>query len=468
LREGDALVAKGEFERAGAVLNSALNCDPNHPGALWSLAYCYMKAEKWGMAYTCIKRAIELWPGNPQVYKLYCNLGAATLSMASTSQDDKFLDEAEGYLLKGMKRADSKNGIVEDQDVEQALNHLALISLFRAEPERAIHFAERSLKKNGLQKDVLETLGYAQLMLGRWKEGFYNYDFSVNSHRVRKLKPFHGEPFWDGSDGVKLFVRGEQGIGDEISYASCLGDAVKHGNKVTYECDKRLEGLMRRSFPEITVHGTRFSERDWSGEFDFHCLSGSLAREYRQTGESFPRKAFLTPDPERQTQWRALLDTLPGKKVGIAWSGGLPNTFSGRRSFTTEKLMGLFSTPGITWVSLQYKDAERDIEALQKKGVSIHHWERAVGKSADYDETAALVSQLDCVVSVCTAVVHLCGAIGQKCFVLVPSRPRWWYGLAGTEHAWYESLELFRQKDKWPLDRLQQRLGEYLELKKAA
>ena len=447
LRQCDALLEAGKIEDAGPRLRALLNKAPNDPRVLWSLAYCYMKAESWGLAYALLKRAIDIQPGEP---KLWSNLAASALSMASSANNENLLDEAERLLNKVVKRSPK---------LHQAYEHLALIATHRCQPQRAIDLCNQALAHNETPQ-CRETLGYAQMMLGQWRDGLRNYDCSVGSAKVRMPEPFGDEPYWDGTDNIRLFVRGEQGIGDEISYASCIPDAVKHGNQVTYECDKRLEGLMRRSLQGVVVHGTRFAERNWTGEFDFHCLSGSLAREYRQSAESFSRKAFLVPDPERRLQWRALLDTLPGKKVGIAWSGGLPNTFSGRRSFELEKLLPILKTPGITWVSLQYKDAQEGIEAVAKKGVKIHHWERAVGKGVDYDETAALVAELDCVVSVCTAVVHLCGAIGQKCLVLVPSKPRWWYGLQGRDHTWYESLELYRQTDKWPVERVAERLKE--------
>src|SRR5690349_9546088 len=227
------------------------------------MAYGCMKLEQWGLAYNLLKRALELMPGET---KLMSNLAAATLSIASPSGNDKMLDEAETLLHRCVKKGGEK---------EQPLNHLALISVHRAEPDRAIAYAEKSLKMDPEQRDARETLGYALLMKGQWKEGFYNYDFAVGKSKMRMPEPRNGEPYWDGTDGIKLFVRGEQGIGDEISYASALPDAIKL-NKVTYECDKRLEGLFRRSFPGVAIHGTRFSERTWNGEFDFHCLSGSL------------------------------------------------------------------------------------------------------------------------------------------------------------------------------------------------
>jgi ADP-heptose:LPS heptosyltransferase len=239
-----------------------------------------------------------------------------------------------------------------------------------------------------------------------------------------------------------------------------LPDASKD-HRITYECDARLEGLMRRSLPGVEVHGTRFVEdKPWKAEtFDAVTLTGSLCMQYRQKDEDFPRKAFLVADPERRAQWRVLLDKLPGRKVGIAWTGGLDNTFKHRRSFNLEGLLPILKTPGISWVSLQYNDPEKEIaEFAAKHGIEIKHWERAVGKGVDYDETAALVAELDCVVSVTTAMVHLCGALGQKCYVLVPNRNRWFYSSTTSKHRWYESLELFKQVDKWPIEKLAAKL----------
>jgi ADP-heptose:LPS heptosyltransferase len=186
--------------------------------------------------------------------------------------------------------------------------------------------------------------------------------------------------------------------------------------------------------------------------------------EYRQKDEDFPRTAFLVPDPERRLQWRALLDTLPGRKIGIAWTGGLDNTFKARRSFNLEGLLPILKVPGVTWVSLQYKDPMREIADFKEKhGIEIKHWARAADKSCDYDETAALVSELDCVVSVTTAIIHLCGAIGKKCFVLVPKKCRWFYqAREDGSHTWYDSLKLYRQQDKWPVERLAHDLKETL------
>lgn len=444
-----------ELDAANKIVNEILNADPNHHKALALGGLLQMRAERYGASYVMARRAAEL---APHEWAYQNNVAMPLLCMASSANNEKFLDEAETILKRAWKRSGDHPAI---------LNNLALIGVNRCEPDRAIYFAEKSLAIDPEQKDVRETLGYALLQQGNYKGGFLNYEFAIGG-KHRKLTPAKNEPYWDGTDGVHLYLRGEQGIGDEISYASVIPDAVKHGNRITFECDKRLAGLFKRSFEPlgVTVHGTRHNPelRGWRDdpEFkpDFTAPLGTLCREYRQKKEDFPRTPFLKADPERLIQWKALLDTLPGKKVGIAWTGGLPNTFRGRRSHNLEGLLPILKVPGVTWVSLQYKDPTEEIEAFEKKhGIKVHHWARAA-QAYDYDDTAALVESLDLVVSVCTSIVHLCGALGKKCLVLIPKRPRWWYVPGGYESHWYASLEMHRATDKWPIERVAQRVKE--------
>ena len=440
------LAQEEDYFGAAKAVNDGLNKDPNNMALLMTYAYVMMRLENWGMAYNIL---LHVKAHSPQYPEIYNNLGMALASLASSTGKGKYLDEAESMLLKA---ASKKPGC-------EIYNNLALVAVHKCDAERAEKFCREALKYNDDHKESRESLGYALLMQGKWEEGFYNFDFALGGTH-RKITYGGNAPYYMHHKGVKLYVRGEQGIGDEITYASVLPD-VMADNEVTYECDPRLYGLFKRSFPSLEIIPTRFDKKaDWmhSREFGAYCLSGSLCREYRKKDEDFPRTPFLTADPERRLQWRTLLDTLPGKKIGIAWTGGLPNTFQSRRSFNLEGLLPILKTPGITWVSLQYKDPGKEIEALKEKhGIEVKHWARAT-EAQDYDETAALVAELDCVVSVTTAVVHLCGALGKKAYVLVPKKARWFYHSDSPKHRWYDSLELFRQQDKWPIERLADKL----------
>jgi len=437
LLEAHSLIGT-EPDVAAKICSEVLNQNPNDPEALFVLCSTFIKAERWGIAATLARRCTELVPHK---YQAWSNLG---LALSACNQSD----EARKALKKALKIK---------PDATPPLNNLALMEVHECNPQLAIAYADRSLAINPDQKDVKESRGYAQLMLHNWAEGWEGYEAMIDNSPFRIMKPLRGEPYWAGEKGCNLFVRSEQGIGDEISFLSIMGEA-RRDNQIVYETDARLEGLVRRSFPGLEVHGTRYMKpRGWTAEVDTSCLVGTFGKHYRQKDEDFPGTPYLVADPERRLQWRALLDTLPGKKIGIAWTGGLANTFRHRRSFNLEGLLPILSKDA-TWVSLQYKDPTAEIAEFQAKhGIQIHHWKRA-SEAQDYDETAALVAELDCVVSVTTAAIHLAGALGKKAYVLVPNRPRWWYGMTGSKSVWYDSIELFRQTDKWPVEMVAERL----------
>lgn len=455
-----ALAQKGDKQGSFDLCYRSMREDPKNLGYVEALAFCFMRIEQWAVAYHLLHYVREKAGQAPEILN---NLAMNASSLASATGDDSYLDEAEQLSRKAWRRIENIDHR-KDARAKKAkcgvLSNLALYVLNKGDPVNSERFARQALEIDPEAWPCRETLGYALLHQGQWAEGFENYEYALGD-KYRTPNPIGGEPYWRGEKGGTLYLRGEQGIGDELTYWGCLADAAKD-NKLIVECDHRLEGLLKRSFPDLEIHGTRFEkEREWAKgrSADSHALCGSLCRTYRKTSESIPRTAFLVPDPERSLQWRALLDTLPGKKIGIAWTGGLPNTFNKRRSFSLSALLPILKIPGITWVSLQYLDPSEEIRSLKElHGVDIRHWARAVDKGVDYDETAALVSELDAVVTVTTAAAHLCGALGKKAYLLVPKRCRWFYAGSGPEHRWYESLECFRQDEKWPVEKLAAKL----------
>ena len=435
------LAEAGEPDEALRIASNVLNENPDEARALFLASYVFLQAERFGMAYNLLMRASQIVPKREQVWN---NLGMCCMRM------DR-IDEARKHLNRALQ-IEAKN--------YAAMNNLALIEVNEGNPEKALDLAVRSLKIQPNQWDVLETAGYASLMLGNWVAGWDGYEAMVGNEKRRSFPPRKpNAQYWDGHRGVPLHIRGEQGIGDEISFASVIKDAAKH-NPLILECDKRLEGLFKRSFPDIPVYGTRFQEApEWPKhhEFDFWCLTGSLCWHYRTKEEDFDGKPYLVADPERKLQWRALLDSLDSKKkIGIAWTGGLKDTHGTRRSVDLEQLLPILKQDA-TFVSLQYKTPHELADFEQEHGIKIHHWARAT-ESNDYDDTAALVDELDLVISVQTAVVHLAGALGKSCWVLVPNKPHWRY--ATPRFMWAESVEMFRQGKTWdePVKRISERL----------
>ncbi len=239
-------------------------------------------------------------------------------------------------------------------------------------------------------------------------------------------------------------------------YASCIPD-VAADNSVILECEGRLKNLFQRSFPNVAVHGTRRAAASWLADVsvDARCAIGGLPKACRSVEADFPGSPYLVADPERRIQWRALLGSFGKRpKIGVCWSGGSKHNQPKARRVGLESFRSLIDGLDATFVSLQYKDPSAEIAS---SGLPVHHWKRAC-ETDDYDDTAALVAELDLVVGVHTSVHHLAGALGIPGIILVPEKTLWLY--AQDNFPWYKSAKLFRQKQGEPWSNTIQRLHD--------
>lgn len=289
----------------------------------------------------------------------------------------------------------------------------------------------------------------AWLLLQDFERGWPGYELRRSAADGASIAA--AAPQWGGESlsGRTILLRMEQGLGDEIMFASMLPEMFAMAGHCIIECDPRLRALFGRSFPGATVFGAlpdrslplRIARHDIA--YEAHL--GSLPLLLRRSAAAFPRgEGYLGADPLRVEHWRKRLAQLgPGPKIGISWTGGVRKTRRALRSIALPEWLPVLSTPGTRFVSLQYTpEAAAEAAALEERhGVRIEHWPEAI---EDYDETAALVCALDLVISVCTSVVHLCGALGRPAWVMVPHSPEWRYGFSGDSMPWYASVKLYR------------------------
>jgi len=409
------------------------------------LGYCFMEAGESGLAYQCFKRASDIFPGEPVFWH---NMG----KLCHERQDE---DGAEENFRRALKCK---------PNFALSLSGLAMTSLYKADYPASIAYANRSLAEDPTDVEAKQNRGMAYLAMKRWREGWIDYQGNVNVDKNRRVPNYGDSVMWDGTKGLDLVICGEQGIGDEISFASCIKDVVRDSKSVTIECDTRLERLFQRSFPTCEVHGTRYKKVDpaWrlAKKYDAHCLMGRLPMFYRNKDSDFHGEPYLIPDEQKVVQWKALLESLgPKPRIGISWTGGLKHTGQKKRSVTLDTYAPLFKAVDAHWISLQYKEPEVK-EAEEKYGVKIHDWDWAT-RVADYDQAVALISQLDLVISVCTTAVHAAGALGIETWCLVPEKPLWRYMVEGEWFPWAKSVTLHRQKGReWPVHLLAGKLKD--------
>jgi hypothetical protein len=290
----------------------------------------------------------------------------------------------------------------------------------------------------------------AELALGHWTPGWALFGARFKSgalkYRAMPFKPWNGEP----APGATLLVLADEGIGDEIMYASCLDATIARVGLCIIECEPRLTRLFKRSFPKATVVGSeRGSDMSWLQGLpvpDFQVSSGDLPQIFRPDAAAFdPRRAYLKSDQRAVEDWQVRLSSNlgPGLNIGISWRGGTVQTRGRARSMPLQAWQPIFDVPGCNFVSLQYGDTRADL--VQLRQILGRHVADFPEIHSDYDDTAALVGALDMVISVCTAVVHLGGALGKHVWVLAPHAPGWRYGAQAFEMPWYQDVVVWRQ-----------------------
>jgi tetratricopeptide (TPR) repeat protein len=337
--------------------------------------------------------------------------------------------------------------------------------------EAAIAAYRRALQLDPQSADARFHLGLIDLMRGEYDKGWQGFEQRYRRSRRRPVRPC--VPAWDGGDlaGRSVLVMREQGLGDELMFASCYADLIDSAARCAIECDPRLQRLLARSFPAARFIAlsdlNTLQQTDPGFAVDARIYAGSLPARWRRTAADFPRHdGYLRADSGRVAHWRRQLDALgPGLKAGLSWRGGSVFTHRARRNPPLRRLQPLLALPGLRWVNLQYGERAADLAQLGEwSGNGIADWPEAI--DGDYDETAALVSALDLVVSVCTSIVHLAGALGQPAWVMTARVPEWRYGLDCAGMPWYPSVRLFRQNVQGVWDPVLQALEH--ELRQAA
>jgi hypothetical protein len=425
-RQAVKLFGSGDVDLAYVKFAGLLNENFDDAKALYGLGRIYREAEHYGLAFNLFR-----------VCAGFRKMGAGPWNEMGLCQAETYdLDVA----LNCFRRA-----LQIDPNDTHALGNLSLVHLLKCEPEKALRFGRMALEARPDFESVHHHMAYANLLLGNWREGWEGHKRILGKVKTRTERFYENKgkmlPKWDGEHGKTVLVYGEQGIGDEISFASCIPDLVKVSTKVIFDCDHRLETLFRKSFPEVAIHGTRFKDpTQWIDDYDIdsRVAIGDLPSFFRNADEDFPGTPYLKAEPLK----------LDRPTIGIAWTGGKPNTGSVKRSLELEMMLPILKSVNARWVSLEYKDRSEEINAFaEKHGIEIET--RPEASSKDYSYTASLVDGMDLVISATTAVVHLSGALGKECWCLVPSTPRWFYSMNTDISPWYKSVKFFRQKRGW-------------------
>lgn len=422
----------GQIDQAEAAYTEVLENNPDHAAALVNLSGLCLTMGAYNTGLGHAERACTVAPDHPAPHSNRGNL------LAALGRFDE-ADEAYGKALSL------------DADYADAMANRANHLKNSGRIEEAVTAYRQGVEKHpndprfafGLS---LSSLGTGDLQTG-W--GYYEAGFAT-ADRVPDRR--RSAPDWFGQDlgSNTLLVWPEQGLGDELLFASCLNDLRKAlpGARILVECDPRLLPIYERSFPNlipIPEDGTIV------GSVEAQTPIGRLPGLFRQTIDSFSAtEPYLTADPKRREEMREKLAALPpGKKVGINWRSGLIKQQREHGLTELEDWQSLLTEPGIVPVNLQYGDCEEELKAFESKhNIAIHRWPD-LDLRDDLESVFALIGELDAVVNVGTSVMGMAGALGTPQHILF--REQEWITLGTGRMPWFTNSTVHERKvsDDW-------------------
>jgi tetratricopeptide (TPR) repeat protein len=422
----------GKTELAWKLMDRLLRENPKDVRALTMASHFANKQSKFVEAYYYAQVATDLMPKDAAAWT---NYGHAASKLW-------LIQDAERAYQKALQLSKTQH------DFTVLWINLGALYIDTGDYETAQTYLRKVLNVDPTHRNALTNLGFCQLALADWEHGWKGYRGTIGSD-WRKKVVYKNEPEWDGTPDKVVALYADQGLGDEIVFASMLGDVAKHCRKVILDCDGRLAALFARSFPQIKVYGTRTKQEKWAKEdrdIEASLPLGQVGEYVRTSAESFPRAPYLLPCPIRHTQWANHFRHLARPVIGIAWSGGASHTGQRERLALLKEWLPLFEAfPQAQFVSLQYTDAQKEIDEFRKEHPVDLVQYRWATLTDDYDDTAALVAALDCVVGVPTSVVHLAGALGVPT-IAMKSRSSCWKYSAGLP---FHPCELVEWQGSW-------------------
>jgi len=458
----EAHLGLGRLEEASDGLHMALHHEPGSVAARLLLARLHLQAGLPEQALVPCREACDLAPQSADAWFAHALAAARAqqIDVAAQSYERVLaLDPADVAahvnlgLIHLQDRGDPaaaeacfRSALAADPASAVARANLGLALQDQGRVDEALALYEAAIAAEPAFVEYRWNRALALLGTGRFDVGWDDYELrdrraGANGPRAFPL------PAWEGQAlaGHGLLVTAEQGVGDEIMFASCVPDLVRAGARIALECDPRLASLFARSFPQVAVVGAaRGASRDWLRDYpwlEWRVPAGTLPGRLRRSVDAFPSAAgYLLPEPvalERARAWLAGLG--PGRKVGLSWRGGTRATRAALRSVPLDECAAWVGASGLRFVCLQHGLSADERCRLEALGMVM------APALQDMEALAALLVALDEVVTVANTVAHLAGALGVRAQVLVSAMPEWRWMPGGSRSFWYPSLRLLRQ-----------------------
>jgi tetratricopeptide (TPR) repeat protein len=445
---GIAWAGKGDYERAVACYREALRIWPEYPAAHNNLGIALGHQKQFADSIASYRRALELKPDYAEAYN---NLGIAL------SQDGEH-EEAVSCFRRALELK---------PEYAEAFSNLGITLTELGQLDEALASYNEALRLKPNYPDAYMNRALAFLVRGDFERGWHEYEsrWKCKDFKPRNFK----KPQWKGEplEGRRILLHAEQGFGDTfqfVRYARLVKE--ERGGTVIVWCPKPLVPLVSQCpyVEEVTIEGDKLPD------FDCHLPLLSLPNIFGTTLDAVPRDTpYLFAKPELVEKWRDELSYIDAFKIGINWQGNPRYRGDRHRSIPLEQFAPLASIPGVRLISLQKGLGTEQIakasEKLSLTELGAHRDERA----GAFMDTAAILMNLDLVISSDTSLVHLAGGLGVPVWLALPWAADWRWLLNRDDSPWYPTMRLFRQHElgKWEevFDRMAAEVWELVKQK---
>ncbi len=434
---GAALHRSGRMEDSLKACRTALALDPNHADAYANLSLALNEMERFDEGLQASDMAIGL---NPSLAAAHCSRGAALHSLGR-------YEEALAALL---------HSAALDPHHPDTHHYLGATLHRLGQLEASIVAFQRAV---ALKPDYPQPhfgLAVSHLLLGKWEVGWREYEWRW--HSGSEPPRVFSKPQWQGENlaGRTILLHAEQGLGDTIQFCSYANLVAARGGRVVLAAPRPLTRLLQNldGVSQVIPLGDPFQP------FDVHCALLSLPGVFRTTPGATPPAPYLHPEPDLVETWRARLGG-HGFRIGIVWQGSRSAVDRGR-SAALAQFAGLASVPGVRLISLQKGYGVEQLEDLPE-GMRVE----TLGEDFDggpdaFIDTAAVMANLDLVVTVDSAAGAPAGALGRPAWVALQAVPHWAWTDTGDHSPWWPSVRAFRQTDRGDWDGVFQRMTQSL------
>ncbi|MCK9915128.1 tetratricopeptide repeat protein [Microbacteriaceae bacterium K1510] len=452
---GHVLHGLGRFEEAIASYDRVIALRPAFVAAYINRASSLNELNRYDEALASCDRALA---AQPNFVEAHANRGMALHALARYDEAmaafDRALALAPDYATAWYNRGATLHALTRYEDAVASYDravaikpdYAAAYSNRGASLYEMMRFTEalasydRAVEANPSFPDAHWNEASLRLLMGDLTRGFAEYEWRWTYDRLAPAKRDYPQPLWRGEDvsGRTLLLYSEQGFGDTLQFCRYAPLAAARGARVVLEVETQVQRLMQ-SLPGVEV----VPKGSPPPAFDFHCPLMSLPLAFATELATVPADVpYLSAPSEQAATWAARLPQDGRRKIGLCWSGNGAHLRDKDRSIAFEALAPLLDADA------HFIVVQKDVRHADGAALAARSDVLQVGELlGDFADTAALLAQLDLVITVDTSIAHLAGALGRPVWVLLPRIPDWRWLLNRADSPWYPTARLFRQED---------------------